>query len=248
MRLTRFLAVFLVLLLLSACGGPKEGGLLSWFKKDQEMETPDPELSQLINRALKYYRKGFWEMAEEAFRAIRDRYPDTPYALWAELKLADCKFYSKNYLEAIVLYEEFEKLHPTNEAIPYVIFQIGTCYYKLMLSPDRDQSFTKKAIENYERLIDRFPDSPYTQEARKRIRECRERLGAHELYVAKFYFRTKRWRAAYWRLLYLLQTYPDTRAAQKAKPLAPKYYAKALEETRKLAAGTLKDFWGRPYR
>ena len=248
MRLTRFLAVFLVLFLLSACGGPKEGGLLSWFKKDQELEAPDPELSQLINRALKYYRKGFWEMAEEAFRAIRDRYPDTPYALWAELKLADCKFYAKNYLEAIVLYEEFEKLHPTNEAIPYVIFQIGTCYYKLMLSPDRDQSFTKKAIENYERLIDRFPDSPYTQEARKRIRECRERLGAHELYVAKFYFRTKRWRAAYWRLLYLLQTYPDTRAAEEARPLASKYYAKALEETRKLAEGTLKDFWGRPYR
>ncbi len=237
-----------ICLLLTACGGPKEGGLLSWFKGGQKAEAPDPQLSELINRALKYYRKGYWEMAEEAFRAIRDRYPDTPYALWAELKLADCKFYARKYLEAIVLYEEFEKLHPTNEAIPYVIFQIGTCYYKLMLSPDRDQSFTKKAIENYERLLQRFPDSPYILEARKRIKECRERLGEHELYVAKFYFRTKRYRAAYWRLLYLLQTYPDTRAAAKARPLTQKYYAKAQEETKALAQGTLKDFWGQPYR
>ena len=245
----RLVIPLLAIFLLASCGGgPGKGGLLSWFKKGEKVEAQDPELAQLVNRALKYYRKGYWEMAEEAFRAIRDRYPDTPYALWAELKLADCKFYAKQYLEAIVLYEEFEKLHPTNEAIPYVIYQIGTCYYKLMLSPDRDQSFTKKAIENYERLLDRYPDSPYVVEARKRIKECRERLGEHELYVAKFYFRTKRYRGAYWRILYLLQTYPDTRAAQKARALAPKYYTKALEETRALAAGTLKDFWGKPVR
>ncbi len=240
--------IVILLLFVSACGGSKPGGLLSWFKKGPEVEAPDPELSQLIDKALKYYRKGHWELAEEAFRAIKDRYPDTPYALWAELKLADCKFYARQYLEAIVLYEEFEKLHPTNEAIPYVVYQIGTCYYKLMLPPDRDQTFTKKAIESYERLIERFPDSPYVAEARKRIKECRERLGEHELYVARYYFRTKRYRAAYWRLLYLLQTYPDTQAAHKARTFAQKYYVKAQEETRALAAGTLKDFWGKPVR
>ncbi len=235
-----------VVFLLTACGGEHQGGLLSWFKKKHE--EPSGELAQLIQKALRYYRKGYWEMAEETFRTIRDRYPDSPYALWAELKLADCKFYAKQYLEAIVLYEEFEKLHPTNEAIPYVVFQIGTCYYKLMLPPDRDQSFTKKMIETYERLLRQFPDSPYTLEARKRIKEGRERLGEHELYVARFYYRTKRYRAAYYRLYYLLQTYPETRAAAKARPLVQKYYAKALEETKALAEGTLKDYWGRPVR
>ncbi len=243
----RFLIIcFCLLVLLSACGGEHQGGLLSWFKKKHE--EPSGQLAQLIEKALRYYRKGYWELAEEAFRTIRDRYPDSPYALWAELKLADCKFYAGQYLEAIVLYEEFEKLHPTNEAIPYVVFQIGTCYYKLMLPPDRDQSFTKKAIETYERLIKQFPDSPYTLEAKKRIREGRERLGEHELYVAHFYYRTKRYRAAYYRILYLLQTYPETRAATKARSLVQRYYAKALEETKALAEGTLKDYWGRPVR
>ncbi|NPB09869.1 MAG: outer membrane protein assembly factor BamD [Thermodesulfobacteria bacterium] len=232
--------------LLAACGGEHQGGLLSWFKKKEE--EPSGELAQLIQKALRYYRKGYWEMAEETFRTIRDRYPDSPYALWAELKMADCKFYAKQYLEAIVLYEEFEKLHPTNEAIPYVVFQIGTCYYKLMLPPDRDQSFTKKMIETYERLLRQFPDSPYVLEAKKRIREGRETLGAHELYVARFYHRTRRYRAAYYRILYLLQTYPETQAAAKARPLVQDYYVKALEETKALAEGTLKDYWGRPFR
>ncbi|OAG27196.1 outer membrane protein assembly factor BamD [Thermodesulfatator autotrophicus] len=243
----RFIVIVFLVLVLCSCGKSPEGGLLSWFKKSPAVESQDEELNRLIQKALEYYRKGFWEQAEESFRNIKDRYPDSPYALWAELKLADCKFFAGNYLEAIVLYEEFEKLHPTNEAIPYVIFQIATCYYKLKLPPDRDQSFTKKAIEYYERLISRFPNSPYTFEARKRIKECRESLGAHELYVAKFYYKTRRYRAAYYRLLYLLQSYPDTKAAVKARRLTAKYYPKALQETRALAEGTLKDFWGRPY-
>ncbi len=208
---------------------------------------PEAQLQQLVERARKHFEKGYYELAEKDFEEIRDRYPDTPYALWAELKLADCKFFAERYLEAAVLYEEFEKLHPTNEAIPYVIYQIGTSYYRMMLSPDRDQTNTKKAIEAYERLIHTFPQSPYVQEARRRIARARERLAQHEFYVARYYYRTKRYRGAYYRLLYLLENYPETATAQKARPLVQAYYQKALEETRALAEGRLKDYWGKPY-
>ncbi len=232
----RLLVLLISLLFLAGCGA-KQGPHLA-----QE------QLQKLVKRATKEYKAGQWEIAEEAFREIRDRFPDSPYALWAELKMADCKFYAKEYQEAIVLYQEFEKLHPTNEAIPYVLYQIGTCYYKMILPPDRDQSFTRKAIEAYQRLLASYPDSPYTWEVKKRIAHCREVLADHELYVAHFYHRIHYYRAAYHRLLYLLQTYPHTKAAQKAQRQVRKYYAQALEETKKLAAGTLKDFWGQPVR
>ncbi|QJA05472.1 outer membrane protein assembly factor BamD [Thermosulfurimonas marina] len=245
----RRLLIFGILLLffLPACG-PREkgtGGLLSWFaKKPQPAEA---KLRELVERAQRHFERGYYELAEKDFEEIRDRYPDSPYALWAELKLADCKFFAGKYLEAVVLYQEFEKLHPTNEAVPYVIFQIGTCYYRLMLSPDRDQTNTRKAIEAYERLIKTYPDAPYVYEARRRIARARERLAEHELYVARFYYRTGGYRAAYYRLLYLLDNYPETRAAAKARRLVYTYYRKAQEETRALAEGRLKDFWGQPY-
>lgn len=239
--------ISLLLLSLPACGGRggKRGGLLSWFTK--EAKPPGSQLWELVKRARRHFERGYYELAEKDFEEIRDRYPDSPYALWAELKLADCKFFAGKYLEAAVLYEEFEKLHPTNEAVPYVIFQIGTCYYRMMLSPDRDQTNTRKAIEAYERLIQNYPDSPYVYEARQRIAKARERLAKHELYVARFYFRTGRYRGAYYRLLYLLENYPETKAASKARSLASRYYEKALEETRALAEGKLKDYWGKPY-
>ncbi len=245
-RKVKGLVLLLILSLLYACGGgERRGGLLSWFTREP---TPaEAKLQQLVLEAQKHFERGYYELAEKEFQEIRDRYPDSPYALWAELKLADCKFFAGKYLEAAVLYEEFEKLHPTNEAIPYVIYQIGTSYYKMMLSPDRDQTYTHKAIEAYERLLRSYPDSPYVYEARKRIAEARERLAQHELYVARFYYRTKRYRAAYYRLLYLLENYPETTTAQKARQKIDLYYQKALEETRALAEGRLKDYWGKPY-
>jgi len=241
--------IFLFLLLpwfLFSCGPKGEkGGLLSWFTKGAP--APELQLQTLVERARRHFSGGYYELAEKDFEEIRDRYPDSPYALWAELKLADCKFFAGKYLEAVVLYEEFEKLHPTNEAIPYVIYQIGTCYYKMMLSPDRDQTNTRKAIQAYRRLIQSFPDSPYVYEARKRIARARERLAQHEWYVARYYFRTERYRGAYYRLLYLLENYPETETARKARIWAQAYYQKALEETKALAEGRLKDFWGQPY-
>jgi len=240
--------LFVALLVgLPSCGSREggRGGLLSWFTK--KPKPPESKLRELVERAQRHFNKGYYELAEKDFEEIRDRYPDSPYALWAELKLADCKFFAGKYLEAAVLYEEFEKLHPTNEAVPYVIFQIGTCYYRMMLSPDRDQTNTKKAIQAYRRLIENYPDSPYVYEAKRRIARARERLAEHELYVARFYYRTGRFRAAYYRLLYLLDNYPETAPARKARLLARRYYEKALEETRALAEGRLKDYWGRPY-
>jgi outer membrane protein assembly factor BamD len=232
----RLILLFLVLVSLTGCAGSKKG----------HPGAREEKLSKLVARAQKEYRAEHWELAVETFRKIRDRYPDSPYALWAELKMADCKFFAQEYLEAIELYKEFEKLHPTNEAIPYVIYQIGTCYYKMILSPDRDQTYTQKAIENYERLLKAYPGSPYEEEVKRRIKKCREILGEHELYVARFYHKLKYYRAAYYRLLYLLHTYPDTEAARKAQGVLKEYEHKAQEETKKLSEGTLKDYWGQP--
>ncbi len=242
-----FLLACLIVLILGGCSGKTQKAVHS-KSKEQIEQNREKKLKELVQRAEKYLSSRRWDLAEESLREIRDRYPDSPYSLWAELKLADCKFFAHEYQEAIVLYQEFEKLHPTNEAIPYVIYQIGTCYYNLMLPPDRDQTYTKKALETYERLLRTFPDSPYELEIKKRLKKCRERLAEHEMYVAKFYFRTKRYRAAYYRLLYLLQSYPNTKTALEAKNLVNKYHQKAIEETKALAAGTLKDFWGNPVK
>ncbi len=210
-------------------------------KKKKEEE---PLLGELLKKAEKNFIKGNYELAYEYYKEIRDKFPGTPQAIFAELRMADSKFWNEEYLEAITLYEEFEKFYPNNEAIPYVIYQIGTCYYKMKKSYDRDQTYAEKAIYAYKRLLQNFPNSPYNAEAERKINELRELLAQHELYIAKFYYKIKYYRGAYQRLLYILNTYPDTYTAKEAQKLVLGYYQKALSETQKLTEGKKRDFWG----
>ncbi len=51
-------------------------------------------------------------------------------------------------------------------------------YYDRVLDPRRDQTNARKALEAYETLIQRYPESRYAAEARNRTRIMRDLLAA----------------------------------------------------------------------
>ena len=153
--------------------------------------------------------------ALKAFTTLKERYPYSRYAILAELKVADAHFHREEYPEAIAAYEDFILLHPKNEAIPYVLYQIGACYYEQLLSEDRDQTPTHQAIIAFERLLKEHPESAYRSRATERIQECRKLLANHELYVANFYYKSKHYRAALTRFEAVLAGYSDVISSDK---------------------------------
>ena len=134
----------------------------------------------------------------------------------AELKVADCSFYMENYIEAHVYYEKFQEMHPTNEAIPYVMYQKAMCYYKQIDTIDRDTTGGLKAIEKFQQLLKVYPDSPYSEDARSKIQSSKEFLANHEYVVAKFYIRTDQDGQAIIRLKYLVNMFPMSKITPKA--------------------------------
>ncbi|MCK5418284.1 MAG: outer membrane protein assembly factor BamD, partial [Desulfobacterales bacterium] len=98
------------------------------------------------------YENGKYLKAIEKFQKLKDFYPFSKYAILAELKIADAHYQREEYEEAIFEYENFERLHPRNEAIPYVIYQIGRCYFDQIDTTDRDQTSARKALEAFQRL------------------------------------------------------------------------------------------------
>ncbi|MEW5948168.1 MAG: outer membrane protein assembly factor BamD [Thermodesulfobacteriota bacterium] len=185
---------------------------------------------ELATSGMAYLRGGDYYKSAEAFQQIKDRYPFSQYSLLAALKLADIHYHRKEYEEAVSAYQEFEKLHPTNEALPYVTYQIGMSYFRQMLGVDRDQAATRNALNEFHRLLNTYPDSPYVIEAKERIRQCRERLAEHELYVGRFYLRTEQYRAALNRLRRLVSDYPETPAKEKALALIKQCEGKLAAE------------------
>jgi len=162
------------------------------------------------------YEEGKYSDAIEYFQKLKDWYPFSKYAILAELKIADANYHLKKYEEAIFAYEEFEKLHPRNEAIPYVIYQIGRCYFDQIGTIDRDQSSAHKALETFERLAKQFPDDQYARSGSEHIIQCQKSLAGNDFYIGVFYFKSSHYPAAQQRFMRVLTNYPDVGYHQKA--------------------------------
>ncbi len=179
-----------------------------------------PETAQsLAQYGLDDFSRGKYSKALKKFNTLKNNYPFSEYSLLAELKSADCEYYMNNFPEALALYEEFEERHPTNEAVPYVMYQISMSHYRQLDTIDRDTSKANDSVQAFTRLLRSFPVSPYTQEAQAKIKAARNFLANHEYYVGSFYVRTKSYKEAESRLEYILTQYPDSEIAPEADKL-----------------------------
>lgn len=195
------LALLTVVLLLSGCK-------MWWpWAKKAEMAYTNPE--GIYQQALEEYKDGEYKRAIGLFERVKEEYPLSPLAIMAEIGIADSYYSGKQYPDASLVYSEFLNLHPTNENLPYVMYQIGMCHFNEITTIDRDQSETLKALKEFERLRVRFPDSRFSFMAEKMIRDCRKTLGEHEFYVGKFYFNIKEYRAALLRFEKITKDYAN---------------------------------------
>ncbi|CAN2040031.1 outer membrane protein assembly factor BamD [Candidatus Magnetomoraceae bacterium gMMP-15] len=181
------------------------------------LNTKDEKSAKdLAKEGMEKFKAGKYSQAIETFDNLKDWYPFSKYALLAELKTADAYYKLKEYQDAIFAYEDFESLHPRNEAVPDVIYQIGMCYLKQLDTIDRDQTPAQKALENFERLIREYPRNKYAEPAKSHIQVCYKSLAEHEFYIGSFYYKSKHYKAALKRFMRLLSDLPDVGVHKKA--------------------------------
>ena len=214
----------------------------AWFETQEEKSA-----TELAYDGMDSFNDGKYRKSIELFEKIKDWYPFSKFAILAELKIADAHYKLKAYEEAIFAYEEFESLHPRNEAIPYVIYQIGLCYFEQIDTVDRDQTPAKKAYDTFKRLNSQFPENQYANRADDHIKKCLKSLAGHEFYVGLFYFKSKHYKAALNRFKSILSNYPDVGIHQKAlKYIAATEETMRNEERERLEEeedGESKSFW-----
>jgi len=161
----------------------------------------------------KALQKHEWEAARQHFKRIIDAFPQSRYAPGARLALGDSYIQeggTANDILAIGAYREFLTLYPSHPQSDYAQFQIAESYFRQKSGPDRDQTQTLHALEEYDRLLDLYPSSPYIEKARARIKETRQTLARSEYMAGYFYQKTRQYcRAAVARYEGILKDYPD---------------------------------------
>jgi len=214
----------IILLVLTGCTSIQDS--VDKFLGMEEEGTAD----ELAWVGMDAYDNGKYLKAIEKFQKIKDFYPFSKYAILAELKIADAHYQREEYEEAIFEYENFERLHPRNEAIPYVIYQIGRCHFDQIDTTDRDQTSARKALEAFQRLQKQFPKDQYARRSEEHISIALKSMAGHTYRIGVFYYRTKHYKAALNRFMSIISDYPDVGYHQQALEYIAKCEASIAKE------------------
>lgn len=220
MQFKKFFLIAALIIFVSGCA--------FWQSKDVSKNNPEA----LYQQGYADYQKGRYEKAIVNFQKLKEQYPLHELALRAELGIADAHFSMKEFGYAEIAYNDFLNLHPANENLSYVMYQIGICHYNQLIDIDRDQTETWKALKEFEKLIVRFPTSKFSFLAEKKVKECKSRLAEHEYYVGELYFKMKHYKAAMLRFENIAKNYVNLGLDYKVKFI--------MEETRKQLAKTVE--------
>ena len=185
------LVILAALFLLGGCTQIK-----TWIPWGTKTPVTGNTPEALYRQGVEEYKAGNYKRSMDIFQTVKEQYPLNPTALLAEIGIADSHYSGKEYPEAVLAYSEFVNLHPTNENLPYVMYQIGMSHYKQMSTIDRDQTDAFNALKEFERLGSRFPGSRFAVMAEKMVRDCKKIIGEKELYVGEFYLKKGDYQAA----------------------------------------------------
>jgi outer membrane protein assembly factor BamD len=202
--LRQFLLLTMTLLFagFAACGAKQ-------VSLDPKNKT-DAEIYQI---ALSHMKQEEWDLARDAFRTVFESFPQSEFRIPSKLGIADAYFGEGRTASLLLAYQEYQdfiSLFPFSPKACYAQMRMGQCYFQMVEAPDRDQTNTKKALEEFRKVVDNYPNCEQYQEAYKYLVECYSQLAEHEYLVALYYSRTDRPAAAVERVKVLLKTYPES--------------------------------------
>ncbi|GLT18108.1 outer membrane protein assembly factor BamD [Vibrio zhanjiangensis] len=188
--------------------------------------VPDIPPSELYSEAQVSLQSGNWLSAIDKLEALDSRYPFGAYSEQVQLDLIYAYYKNDDLALGLATIERFSRLNPTHEKLDWVLYMRGLTHMAQDRNfmhdlfnvdrSDRDPEPVKKAFEDFKKLLERYPNSPYAKDAQKRMIALKNRLADYDLATADFYLRREAWIAAINRTQELQKTYPNTEAALKS--------------------------------
>ncbi len=166
----------------------------------------------------------------EILKEIQIRYPYTKYAALAELRSGDVYFKKKEYVLAAEEYEDFISNNPGHAKLDYAMYRLGLSYYKMKAGKDRNHSRRLSALKWFYALEETYPTSPYVEQVQDKIQESRKIMAEREIYIGKFYYKKKNYKAAMMRFENVLEKYPETEYVEEALRLLETSRVKLSEQ------------------
>jgi len=188
----------LVALMLAACGSTKTD--------DVDDATAAWNAQRLYQEARSAMLDSNWTQARTHLEAVESRFPFGGYAQQALIDLAYVNWKDEQAEQALATIDRFAQQYPNHSGTDYMLYLKGLITFtppSAMFTSitrqdpsERDPKGLRESYQAFSELIERFPDSRYTEDAKLRAAWLVDTLAQHEIHVAQYYFERSAWLAA----------------------------------------------------
>ncbi|MEJ2194769.1 MAG: outer membrane protein assembly factor BamD [Ignavibacteriaceae bacterium] len=169
-----------------------------------------------LQNAIKLYEDGDDEEAVKEFEAILLQYSGSSIVDDAQYYLAQTRFLRQEYILAAYEFSKLIKNMPASTFVADSQFMLAECYYELSPNYNLDQTYTVKAIGEYQAFLDFFPLNEKVHKAEDRIKELNIKLAEKDFTIANIYEKLDYYTASMKYYDQVVETYHDTKYAPKA--------------------------------
>jgi outer membrane protein assembly factor BamD len=202
--------------------------------------APNDPADELYNQGLANLNAGHMKEAAAKFDAVQKEHPYSEFARKAEVMGAFTNYRMGKYDEAINAGKRYVALYPANEDAAYAQYIVGLSYFRQIRDVTQDQKEAQQTAAVMQDLVERYPNSPYVEDAKTKIRFARDQLAGKEMQVGRYYLERREYIAAIRRFRNVVENYSNTRQVEEALArLTEAYYAMGLASEAQTAAAVL---------
>jgi len=206
----KFFIFFIFIVLLNSCSKEltKENLIKEKSLELQVIEAYNEGMEALNDQDVIFAAKKFNE-AEILF----------PQGEWAPKSalMAAYSYYTQDYYgDAIAELERFITVYPLHENLQYAYYLLAICYYEQIVDEKKDLQSISKAKENFQIILNNYPNSEYALDADFKLDLIDDILAAKEMYIGRYYFDKKKWIPAINRFREIVDNYDTTIYAEEA--------------------------------
>lgn len=204
-NMKKYIAILLSVMVLVSCK--------TEFEKVKMSQNP----KRIYKAALQYYNDGDYAKAESLFALSIPNYRGKKEAEELYFKYAYSLYHQEQYIMASHYFNSFAKTFYNSKDREEAVFM--SAYSNYMMSPKAslEQTYTQKAIENFQTFVNTYPRSERVAECNKLIDEMRLKLEEKAYEQGALYFKLGRYQAALHSFESMLKDFPDTKRAENIR-------------------------------
>ena len=197
-------------------------------------EELDVQMIKAYKEGLELLNKGDGLGASKKFNDAELLYPQSIWAPRSSLMSAYSLYSSMYFIDAVYEAERFLEIYPKHEREVYAHYLLAISYYDQIIDEKKDLNPLIKAKENFEIVVDKYPNSDFAFDSKLKLSAIREILASKEMYTAKYYFEREKWIPAINRYKNVINKYQTTIYVEEAlHRLVEIHYVIGLEDEAK---------------